>query len=122
MKTNKQQLGNYGEDLACRYLQEKGYQIKHRNFRSGKGEIDIICTNGRDMVIVEVKSIRKSGYGLGGERVPLKKQKEIIRTTYRFLDFFPLHKETGVRFDVIIIDFRSYPAGIEHFEEAFWQR
>jgi putative endonuclease len=121
MKTNKQELGNYGEDLACAYLEKKGYKIMCRNFRSGKGELDIICNDGSDVVIVEVKSIRKSGFGLGGERVSIKKQREIIRTTYRYLNFFPIEENQGVRFDVIIIDFRNYPATIEHFEEAFWQ-
>ena len=111
-----------GEDLACSFLENKGYKIKCRNFRSGHGELDIICDDGSDLVIVEVKSIRKSGFGLGGERVPVKQQREIIKTTYRYLSYHPLRENQGVRFDIVLIDFRYFPAKIEHFEEAFWQR
>ena len=122
MKTNKQKLGNYGEDLACQYLGKKGYQIKRRNFRFGKGELDIIGINKNTLVIIEVKSIRKNGYGVGGERISIKKQREIIRATYGYLSLSPVENNMGVRFDVIVIDFRSYPAGVVHYEGAFWQR
>jgi putative endonuclease len=122
MKTNKQKLGNCGEDLACEYLVKKGYHIKKRNFRFGRGELDIIGTYKNTLVIAEVKSIRKNGYGLGGERVSIKKQKEIIRATYGYLSLYPVEDNMGVRFDVIVIDFRSYPAGVVHYEGAFWQR
>jgi putative endonuclease len=122
MKTDKQKLGNYGEDLACRYLERKGYRIVTRNFRFGKGELDIVCMDTRHLVIVEVKSIRKNGYGLGGERVPLKKQREIIRATYGYLSRHPELQHSGVRFDVILLDFRHYPSTVRHYKEAFWQQ
>ena len=37
------ELGKIGEDLAVEYLQDKGYQILERNWRSGHKEIDIIA-------------------------------------------------------------------------------
>ena len=121
MKTNQQKLGNLGEDLACQYIEKKGYLIKRRNFRFGKGELDIIATYKKTLAVIEVKSIRKNGYGLGGERISIKKQREIIRATYGYLSMYPVEINMGVRFDVIVIDFRSYPAGILHYEAAFWQ-
>ena len=36
-------VGKIGEDIACRYLKDKGYKIIERNFRRKWGEIDIIC-------------------------------------------------------------------------------
>lgn len=36
-------VGRVGEDIACKYLQNKGYQIIERNFRRKWGEIDIVC-------------------------------------------------------------------------------
>ena len=36
-------IGRIGEDIACRYLRSKGYEIIERNFRKKWGEIDIVC-------------------------------------------------------------------------------
>jgi len=122
MLTDKQQLGNKGEQLVSEYLQNKGYQILERNYRFGKGEIDIICKCENDIVIVEVKSIRIKGFGSGEERITIKKQKKIIETTYAFLDQHQEHENIGVRFDVVVVNFFKYPAEILHYEGAFWQQ
>ena len=40
---SRSSLGKYGEDFACRYLQNMGYKILTRNFRCHRyGEIDLI--------------------------------------------------------------------------------
>lgn len=43
-RDTKQQLGQWGEEIACKYLENKGYKILDRNFRQKWGEIDIICS------------------------------------------------------------------------------
>ena len=120
-RTIQQQIGGEGEDRAAKYLQEKGYTILCRNYRAGKGELDIVCEDAEDRIIVEVKTIRNPGYGSGEERISLKKQREIIRATYRYLEKYPLQPEQGVRFDVIIVDYSRYPGDVTHYRGAFWQ-
>lgn len=57
--TIKSELGALGEDLACNYLQDKGYKILDRNYRKSWGEIDIIArAPDRTLVFVEVKTLR----------------------------------------------------------------
>jgi len=56
--SNKQK-GNEGEEIAAKFLQEKGWKIIVRNYRYGKGEIDIVAEDGECLVFVEVK-FRKS--------------------------------------------------------------
>ena len=120
-RTLQQQIGKEGEDQAVRHLQENGFTILHRNYRAGKGEIDIICEDKDDRVIVEVKTMRHPGYGSGEERISVKKQREIIRATYRYLEQFPLAGDQGVRFDVIIVNLFKYPGEVIHYRGAFWQ-
>jgi putative endonuclease len=55
-KTEKQRIGQIGEDLACKYLQQKSYKILERNHRQVWGELDIICKKENLMVFVEVKT------------------------------------------------------------------
>jgi putative endonuclease len=57
MGTQKQEVGTLGEKIACNFLKSKGYEIVDRNYRKKFGEIDIICTKGKDLVFVEVKSV-----------------------------------------------------------------
>ena len=42
MKRDTRKKGNDGEDTACRFLEDKGCRIIERNFRSRRGEIDIV--------------------------------------------------------------------------------
>ena len=35
------EIGQKGEDAAARYLIENGFEILHRNWRSGRYELDI---------------------------------------------------------------------------------
>ena len=61
MKTKKQMTGDWGEQKAVEFLQKNGYSVLERNFRTRKGEIDIIATHqkvyhGQTLVFIEVKT------------------------------------------------------------------
>ena len=56
--TYKSQLGQLGENIACRYLVENGFKIIERNFRQKWGEIDIIAKSPvKTLVFLEVKTV-----------------------------------------------------------------
>jgi len=59
MWTGKQEIGALGEEIACNFLQAKGYEVIERNYRKKFGEIDIICRKGDNLVFVEVKSVSR---------------------------------------------------------------
>ena len=50
------QLGKWGEEIACEKLITEGYAICERNWRVGSYEIDIIAMKGNRIVFVEVKT------------------------------------------------------------------
>ena len=50
------EIGDFGEARAAHYLRLRGYTVKERNWRHGKGEIDIIASTFKDTVFVEVKT------------------------------------------------------------------
>ena len=56
MKTQKQILGQEGENIAIRHLINQKYKILARNFRDGYAEIDIIATDNHELIVVEVKN------------------------------------------------------------------
>lgn len=59
----KDELGRFGEDLAVRYLSSAGLAVLERNWRCRAGEIDIVATEGRALVVCEVKTRRDDAFG-----------------------------------------------------------
>jgi putative endonuclease len=114
-----QALGRSGEDVACRYLQGKRYEILARGFRMFRGEIDIIARDGETLVFVEVKARADESHGRPEESVTPGKQRQIRRIARGYL---LEHPSPGVdcRFDVIAILFREPgDCRLEHFIDAF---
>jgi putative endonuclease len=109
--------GRAGEDAAALYLEEKGIKILERNFRSRKGEIDIIALDGETVVFVEVKAW--SFYGIEALEYALdaKKRHKIIETSKYFLSLHRKYRYMTVRFDVVFIS----SEGITHLASAFME-
>lgn len=109
------QIGNTGEEIACRYLKEKGYDIIDRNYGAKGGEIDIIAADGDCLVFVEVKYRTTSYVDYGFVSVNRKKQQRIINTAKKYLLDKDLDYNRELRFDVIDI----FENEITHYKNAF---
>ncbi len=55
--TQRQKIGQLGENSACSYLVMKGFEIVARNYLKKWGEIDIVAKKGGILHFVEVKSV-----------------------------------------------------------------
>jgi putative endonuclease len=51
-----QKIGELGEEIACKYLESKGYSVLERNYTRKWGEIDIIASKENSLYFIEVKS------------------------------------------------------------------
>ena len=112
------ELGKTGENEAIGLLTSKGYHILHRNWRSGKKELDIVATNGKELVVVEVKTRRDQQYGVPEEAVNARKIRRIVSTTDAYIRKFAI--DLPVRFDIITVTGNEAPFEIEHIESAFY--
>lgn len=112
--------GKEGEELAAKYLQEHGFGILERNFRSQQGEIDIIARDGEFLVFIEVKNYSFRSYGSPVGAVGRDKRKSIIHAAETYL-YKNKIKDVYCRFDVIAI-FSKYNGQriIEHYKDAFY--
>ena len=75
-----QEIGNAGESLVAKYLQQKGFIISTRNYHSKYGEIDIIAENNDLILFVEVKSRSSVSHGRPMEFVDKRKRHKIYLT------------------------------------------
>jgi len=85
---NNKQTGKLGEDMACDYLTQLGYDVIERNFQKRSGEIDIIAWDNKEeeFVFVEVKHRKTDIVGRPEEAVTSGKIKKIISTAYQWLE------------------------------------
>ncbi len=112
--------GKLGETLAANFIEKKGYRIIARNFRAGKGEIDLIAWAPEGaLVFIEVKTRALDGFGGPEESVDRKKMDMLARTAGSYME--EINHEGEIRFDIISVLLRnSQLKDIRHAEDAFF--
>jgi len=119
MGHHRQNLGNWGEQRAAEFLEQKGYKILTRNFRYGHGEIDLIADDHGMLVFVEVKTQRSDQMGDAFTWVTRRKQRQIGRVALAYLTVNHI-EDRDCRFDVIAVARREDRVEINHIPNAFW--
>jgi len=117
-KNNSSEIGKKGEEIACNYLIEKGFEILEKNWRFKHLEVDIIATKDNLLIIVEVKYRSYTTYGEPEVFVNKQKQKFLIEAANRYVIDKNIDKE--VRFDIIAISKKGDGFIIHHIEDAFY--
>lgn len=94
--------GAEGERAAAEFLEQRGYRILARNYRTRWGEIDLIAEEGRTLVFVEVKQRLDDRFGGPEAAITPAKQVRIARQALQYLAWRRLG-ERPCRFDVVLI-------------------
>jgi len=111
-------LGRRGEQLACSFLQEKGYSILQTNWRRGRLEIDIIALDGDELVFVEVKTRATSLFGEPEDAVNPQKRRHLVQAANAYV--IKSGYDKGSRFDVISVIIEKDKYTIYHIPDAFY--
>ncbi|PYE52217.1 YraN family protein [Paenibacillus barcinonensis] len=120
-KLNRQQKGRIGEEEACRWLEQRQYQILQRNWRCRSGEVDIIASHGDLLIFVEVRSRSSQAvFGTAQESVDQRKMQQVRSTAAVYIQMTGEHA-CQIRFDVIAVTMRSTGEiiSVNHVENAF---
>ena len=114
-------LGQWGEALAAAYLETKRYTVVACNYACRFGEIDLIVSNKKYIVFVEVKLRKSDAFAAAADFVDRRKQ-ERLRTT---AELWLAQHETALqpRFDVVEVyapqGMQTRHPVIRHLEDAF---
>lgn len=111
-------LGQKGEEIAVSYLVKKGYKILHRNWRSGRKELDIVAEKDDYVVFIEVKTRTYDLNVPPDSPVKFEKEKSMILAANSYIQKYNITKEG--RFDVIKITADGRNLKVEHIENAFY--
>lgn len=119
--TNTRAVGCIGEDIAAAHLRRRGYALRGRNVRVGRGEIDVIAYDAaqRCLVFVEVKHRSSFDPDYPAEALLTRRKKmRMLRAARAWVD---RHDYRGsYRIDAVCIEGdRILHIEDLHFEESF---
>jgi putative endonuclease len=110
-------LGRQAETRAWQYLRERGLRLRERNYRSRRGELDLVVEDGDSLVFVEVRYRSHPGYGSGAESVDRRKQARLIACAQHYMQRHPQLARRPCRFDVISVG--AAGGAVEWIRDAF---
>ncbi len=127
--THRRRLGNTGEDIACRFMEKKGFSIVARNYLKSWGEIDIIASKKGAFHFVEVKTISRATSSQGGSRgtrpnmtaedhIHPAKLKKLVRTVETYMA--DVKGSVDYQIDVVTVnlDFATRKASCKLYEQV----
>lgn len=117
----RRDLGDLGEKIARKYLEEKGYRILDKNFRYSKlGELDIIAEKDDNIFFIEVKTRIKTGPSdyFPEDNITFSKQRKLIKLSQIWLSKHKMFDKSW-QVDILAIEaFRDGSYDIRHTENA----
>ena len=139
-------LGKAGEDAAVDYLERHDYVIRHRNWRKGHFELDIVAAKDNELIVIEVKTRSNTLFAEPEDAVDLPKIRRTVRAADTYIRLFQIDSpqdavtpqkirrtviaadtyiklfqiDEPVRFDIITVIGKTGNFRIEHIKEAFY--
>jgi putative endonuclease len=78
IRASRLDLGKAGEKAAADLLRKRGYEVVGAGFLARRGELDLVCRRGNDLVVVEVKTRTDDRFGTPLEAVGTNKRRSLM--------------------------------------------
>ncbi len=119
MLLNKNNAGLEAEKLAATFLANHGLKLVTQNYHCRFGEIDLIMTDAKTLVFIEVKLRSSSQFGGAAASItPQKQQKMILTAQYYLQQHVKNQNQIACRFDAILMN-KADLNSIEWIRNAF---
>ena len=92
--------GELGERAARKQLKRQGMKFLTANFRSPRGEIDLVLRDGDCLVFVEVKTRSSEDWGRPASAVDRERRRRLSRAALDYLRLLR-NPQVKLRFDVV---------------------
>jgi putative endonuclease len=111
--------GRLGESAAKRHLKRLGLKFLAANFRSKRGEIDLVFRDGQSLVFVEVKTRSPDAWERPAAAVDREKRRRLSRAAIDYLRLLP-DPQICIRFDIVeVILEGSCVREVRHLPNSF---
>lgn len=110
--------GRTGEQVAASFLEERGYRVLAKNQRTPLGELDLVCRNCSQIVVVEVKARSGEEFGSALEAIGPRKARRLRAAAVWWLSEREL-LPCSVRFDAVVVALDAFglPCSLEHVKD-----
>ncbi|MFM7838443.1 MAG: YraN family protein [Chitinophagaceae bacterium] len=112
------EIGKSGEKLACEWIASRGYTLLHKNWRSGRREVDIIAAKCNCLHFIEVKTNTTLQFGYPEQRVSTRKMQHLLRAAEEFLALNPGWAQ--IQFDTLSILLKPAQIPLIHYFEDIY--
>lgn len=122
-KTPKRRIGDIGEGIVAKYLENKGFLVVFTNYLKPWGELDIVAKHSDKLHFVEVKTVSR-GKRMGEDQVRPEenmhthKVRRLNRAIQTYLLEYKIPQETEWQIDLacVYLDFSTRRATVDMFE------
>jgi len=113
------EFGKAGEQMAVEWLEQRGFRLISRNWKSGRFELDIVASRGEVLQFIEVKSRNDDQFGKPEDWVNRKKGNHLLTAGEAFQNKYP--EWVQIQYDILSI--LLTPDGKKDFffiEDVYW--
>jgi putative endonuclease len=96
--------GRLWESRAATYLEHHGLSVIARGYRCRLGELDLVCLDDRQLVIVEVRARSRGALCSAVDSIDVHKRRRIVQATRHLLMRHAEWQAAMIRFDVVAFD------------------
>lgn len=104
MSRARKNLGDSGERVAALFLEQRGYKILERSWRTRGGEIDLVAEDADGLAFVEVRTRRGDSAGMPEESLTPRKRARMIAMAVEYLSRHEEWAERAWRIDFVAIE------------------
>lgn len=98
--------GPHAELLACQFLMEQGLTLIEKNYRTRRGEIDLVMRDNETLVFVEVRYRKSCRFGTPQESITSGKRQRLTSAALSYIQNNGLDN-LAVRFDAVAMSGES---------------
>ena len=111
------EAGLRGEQAAAEWLIANGFELLHRNWRSGRYELDIVALREGVLHVVEVKCRRRGALSPPEEAMTPRKFAALMRAAEHYVALYGF--DTDTQFDLVTVEYRpDGECGLHYFPTA----
>lgn len=103
------ELGRHAEAVAADFLEQQGFRILERNWRTRWCEIDIIAAQGQSVAFIEVKYRSNPAYGAGLDYITPRKVGQMSFAAELWLGRY---KTNAVEYHISAIELTGTPVRV----------
>lgn len=104
VRADHRRLGSDAEQYVFRYLRTKGLRPVARNYRTRRGEIDLVMLDGDCLTFIEVRYRNAHSFVSAFLTVDARKQGKLANAAAMFLSRHGRFRHNPCRFDVVGVD------------------